>query len=53
MRLTDDQKKKIQEVCRNLINAGISYAHQRTLTEPVYSEQRGVADIEKILRGEE
>jgi hypothetical protein len=51
--MTEAQKKAILEVCQNLINAGLAYAHQQRPSELVYPATRGLAEIVRILGEEE
>ena len=51
--MTQKQKDAIIQVCRNLLSSGLAFGYQKHLTEPEYSDKRALAEIVKIVEGED
>ena len=44
------KRDRMLEVCKHLISSGLAFGYKKDLKEPEYTAERGLADIEKIMR---
>jgi hypothetical protein len=51
--MTQKQRLAILDVCRALLSSGLAFAYQKERKEPEYSATRGLAEIVKIVEGED
>jgi len=51
--MTQKQKLAILDICLNLLQSGLAFGFQKERKEPEYSATRGLAEIVKIVEGED